>query len=190
MMNRIIIIVLTALSLQGCVALVAGGAAAGGAVATDSRNVKTIASDKQITYQVQRHLVANQALQEKAHIVVATFNRVVLLAGQAPTAELRDEAVQITKTIPHVKRIFNEITIEQPTSPVVRSKDVAITANTKARMLATTNLKSNEFKIVTENGTVFLLGLTTREQAEVAATVARNSSGVKRVVKLIEYTEN
>src|SRR5688572_6654475 len=115
MVTRISIIVLAAFLLPGCVALVAGGAAAGGVVASDSRNVKTIASDKQITYQVQRHLVANRALQEKAHIVVATFNHVVLLAGQAPTAELRDEAVQITKTIPHIRRIFNEITIEQPT---------------------------------------------------------------------------
>jgi len=188
-MKKIIFSLLVAMLLSGCVAgvLVAGGATAGGTIASDSRSVKTMAYDKQIAYRVQQQIYADPDLANQAHISAAVFNGVVLLVGQAPAADMRDKAAQLAQQVPHVRRIFNEITIGAPTSPLVRSKDTAITANVKARMLATTNLKSGEFKVVTEDGTVFILGLTSQNQAEIATTVARNSTGVKRVVKLIEY---
>lgn len=174
--------------VSGCVAgaFVAGGAA-GGAVAGDNRSFETIADDNKISYLVGQHIAADTVLSNQAHIVVGVYNHVVLLAGQAPTQELRQQAVQDAKVVPNIQRIFNEITLEKPTNAMRQSKDAAITANIKARMLTTTNLRSNQFKIITENATVFLMGLSTRKQSDIAAQVIRNSTGVKRVVRLVEY---
>ncbi len=191
MMKKILVIAGLAFLLQGCIAgvFVAGGAAGTSAIAGDSRSLQTINDDNNITYQAERMIESTPALVNQTHIVVATYNHVVLLAGQAPTQELRDQAVQLVRTLPNVKidRIFNEITLAQPTGAMRRSKDAAVTTNIRTRMLTTTNLKSNQFKIITENGTVFLMGLATREQADIAVAVIRNSTGVHRVVRLVQY---
>lgn len=186
-MKKILLIIVAGL-LQGCVAgaFVAGGAASGSMV-SDNRSFQTMEKDNSISYQAQRYLAADATLKNQAHIVVATYNSVMLLAGQAPTEALRQQAVTDVKQVPNVRRIFNEITIAKPSSAVVQSQDAAITANVKTRMMTTTNLKSSQFKVVTENHTVFLMGLSTPKQAGIAAAVARNSTGVQRVVKLVEY---
>jgi osmotically-inducible protein OsmY len=165
---------------------VAGGTASG-TLASDNRSLNTIASDNKIEYLAGQRLVTDPELSKQAHVVVVSYNHVVLLAGQAPTQELRSKAVQVVQGVPNMRRIFNEITLDKPTSAMARSKDVVITGNVKTRMLATTNLHSGRFKIVTENGTVFLMGLSTRKQANIAVAVIRNSTGVKRVVRLVEY---
>lgn len=178
----------TVFLLSGCVAgaFVAGGAA-GTAVAGDNRNLETIAADDKIAYLARQHIAADTDLSNHAHVTVGVYNRVILLAGQAPTQALRQQAVSDVKIVPNIRRIFNEITLGKPTTPMRQSKDAAITANIRARMLTTTNLHSNQFKVITENGTVFLMGLSTRQQADIAAQVIRNSTGVKRVVRLVEY---
>jgi osmotically-inducible protein OsmY len=190
MLKKILVIMGLALLLQGCIAgaFVAGGAA-GSSVAGDNRSFETMSDDNQITYLAEQRYMANTTLANQTHLVVATYNHVVLLAGQAPTPELRDQMVQLVRTTPNVKidRIFNEITVEKPTSAMRRSKDAATTANIRTRMLTTTNLKSNQFKIITENGTVYLMGLSTRKQADIAVAVVRNSTGVQRVVRLVQY---
>lgn len=177
--------------LQGCVAVgaAAAGGAAGTSIARDKRTLTTMADDQNITYQIEKQLVADPDIHNNAHIAVATYNGVVLLVGQAPSSDLRDRAVQYAQAQPKVKRIFNEITIGKPTSLVQRSQDALITSNVKARMVATTNLEASRLKVVTEDGVVYIMGLTTRRQADIAAIVARNSSGVRKVVKLIEYAD-
>ncbi len=185
-----IVPLLIAFLLQGCVvgALATGGAA-GTAVGRDNRSFTTMKEDQNIEFQAQKAIVADPELNASAHIVVVSYNKVVLLAGQAPTDEMRDKAVQLVQAIPTVRRIFNEISIGKPTSPLKRSQDAIITGNVKSRMIATTNLEASRIKVVTENGVVYLMGLTTRRQADIAAIVVRNSSGVARVVKLIEYVD-
>jgi osmotically-inducible protein OsmY len=180
-------LLVSALSLQGCIAgaFVAGGAA-GGSMAYDKRTFTTMAEDQTITYKAERQLADNAQISTKAHIVVATFNHVVLLAGEAPTLAQKTAAENLVRSIPKVKKIYSQIIIGEPTSITTRSRDAVITANVKTRMLTTTNLKSSQFKILTENGTVYIMGISDSEESDIAATVARNSSGVKRVVKVVE----
>lgn len=190
-MRKIILFVCCLISipfLQGCVAgaVVAGGAA-GAAVAADHRSFRTMAGDQKIIHNIREKIRADDELLKDTHIVVVSYNRVVLLAGQATTPELSAKAEELAHSVPEVRRVFNQITIEPPTSGGQRSKDTAITANVKARLISTTNVSARQIKVVTENGTVFLMGVTTREQAAAAAQVAKNSTGVQRVVKLIEY---
>lgn len=188
-MKKIIAIVLLAGLLQGCIAVgaLAVGGAAGGALASDKRSISTMADDEKISYNIQKQLAQDPEMTHNTHIIVISYSHVVLIVGQVPTQDISDKITQVAQNYPNVRRVFNELTVGPPTSASRRSKDIAITANVKTRMFTTTNVSSGQIKVVTENGVVYLLGITSRDRADAAAQVARNSTGVQEVVKLIEY---
>lgn len=179
----------SAIFLPGCPAIVVG--AAGGAAATavvyDHRAIDTIVKDNDIANQVYVNLHKNADINSQCHIVATAFRSNVLLAGQAPTEDLRQQAVDIAKKVPGVKRIYNEITLEEPSSISVQSNDTWITSKVKAQFLATKGLSSSHFKVVTVSGTVFLIGEVTHDQADLAVNVARQIKGVQKIVKIFDY---
>ncbi len=175
------------LILQGCIpaAFVAGTAA--GVVIYDHRSTKTIVDDRDITFQVQHKFDSDQDLHDRAHVSVATFNHIALLLGQAPDAGLRSKAEAIAKSNSKVKIVHNEITIEKPISDMDRANDAWITTKVKTVLATTVGLSSSNLKVITENKVVYLMGLTTRTQAKLAADKTRTVAGVEKVVKLFEY---
>ena len=177
------------LLLSGCPAplLVAGGAAGGAAVVHDERNSKTILNDTLIETKAKDAIYKDPEMAKRVHINVTSFNHVVLLTGEALSRSLRDRAVNIVRNLEHVRRVHNEVRISDLTSFGSRTGDTWITSKVKGKMLATKNFDSSRIKVVTEDGTVFLMGLVSREEGTQAATIASQISGVKRVVKIFEY---
>lgn len=190
-MKKILAIFLIVLLLPGCLPAVlvagAGAAAAGGAIIYDQRGTKGMVEDRDVTFQTQNRLDSDKELHTQAHISIATFNRIALLVGQAPNNELRSHAESIAKSNSNIKMLYNEITIEQPISASARANDSWITAKVKTTLLAVPGLNSSSLKIVTENGVVYLMGLTTREQAQIATDKTRTVAGIQKIVKLFEY---
>ncbi len=175
---------------QGCAPLVAGGAVATSViVARDPRTTGTIIDDKGIQMKAGNELYEDEMLGDQVHINVASYNGVVLLTGETPTAEMRARAEQIVSEVDKVRRVHNEITVAAPSSGLTRSSDTLITTKIKTRMVAEKEFDSGRIKVVTENGTVYLMGLVTRQQAAVATEISRSVSGVQRVVRLFEYTD-
>lgn len=189
-MKKIFIILILSLGLQGCLAgaFVAGSATTGSLV-TDPRPIDVIKTDEEINFRVNRKLANDPVLNAETHISAVSYNQVVLLTGQAYDEALKAKAGDYTKSISQVRRVFNEITLGIPTTVYRRAQDVGITSAVKAKMFANRALKSNNFKIVTEDGVVYILGITTQKQADLAVSIARDTSGVKKVVKLIQYKE-
>lgn len=191
-MNLKIIVALLMLSplLQGCAVLLAGGAAATGvAVVHDRRTAGTVLEDQTIEIKVRGALASDKEIHAKTHLSVTSYNGIVLLSGEAPSAELRRRAAELASTTDKVRRVHNEVEIAAPSSLTSRSADTLLTAKVKARLLATKNLDSSRFKAVTEGGTVYLLGLVTRAEAEVAADQTSQVDGVQRVVTIFEYVD-
>lgn len=186
-MKKVLIILLATLVLEGCVpaAFVAGTAA--GTIIYDHRSTKTIALDRDVTFQVQHRFDNTTELRNQANVSVTTFNHIVLLVGQAPNEGLRNQAEAIAKSNSKVKMLYNEITIEKPISDIARANDTWITAKVKTVLATTPGLNSSTLKIVTENKVVYLMGLTTPSQAKLAAEKTRIVAGVSKVVKLFEY---
>lgn len=79
------------------------------------------------------------------------------------------------------------MTIEAPTSSLTRTSDAWITSKIKTKFIGAKGLSSSHFKVVTENGTVFLIAHVTRDQAAMAVNVARHVDGVQKVVKIFDY---
>lgn len=188
-MKKLLIIIPLALSLQSCF-FVAGAAAGAAAIAVvyDHRKIEKIMQDQTVEEDVQTKFKADEELREGNHIDVTAFNQVVLLTGQTITPALRQRAEDLAKSVPNVTKVYNEITIKGPTSTLTRASDSWITAKIKTEMLAEKDLKSSTIKVITENGTVYLMGMVNREQADMAVEIARRVSGVQKVVKVFQYT--
>jgi osmotically-inducible protein OsmY len=183
-----ILFLISTLALSACVpAAFVVGATAGGAVIYDRRSLGTIVQDKKITYQSLIQLNSEPRLKECSHISVATFNRVILLVGETNTPELRRRAYELVKAVPHIRRINNEIVVSEPLPSKECSMDLWITTKVKAAMVAEKGLNSTQIKVITEDSSVYLMGLVTHEQAEIAIAVARQIKGVRKVVTLFEY---
>ncbi|WXL25015.1 BON domain-containing protein [Ectopseudomonas mendocina] len=123
-----------------------------------------------------------------SHIVVTSYNGVVLLAGQTPRSDLKGIAEQAASRVNNVRKVHNELQVMNPTSLLARSNDSLLTSRIKTQMLADSNVPGSRIKVVTENGIVYLLGLVSQVEANQAVRVVQSVSGVQKVVKLFEYT--
>jgi osmotically-inducible protein OsmY len=126
---------------------------------------------------------------DQAHLVVVSYNGTVLLAGQVPSEDIVQQAGAIVKSLGEVKTLHNQLTAEPALGFGTRTSDTWITSKLKTKMLADGAIDGGNIKVVTENSTVYLLGLINREMATKAADLARNTSGVERVVKIFEYID-
>jgi osmotically-inducible protein OsmY len=172
-------------SLQGCVAVVVGGAVMGTLAATDRRTFGAQTEDKAIV--LKGEMAVKRALGDAAHINVNSFNRVALLTGEVADAQARATAEREVKAIQGVLAVQNELVISGLSNLSARSSDVVITTKVKASIVDTKDLYSSAFKVVTEAGTVFLMGRVTHREGDLAARVAAGVNGVRKVVKVFEY---
>lgn len=172
-------------SLQGCVAVVVGGAVMGTLAATDRRTFGAQTEDKAIV--LKGEMAVKRALGDAAHVNVNSFNRVALLTGEVADAQARATAEKEVKAIQGVLAVQNELVVSGLSNFSARSSDVVITTKVKASIVDTKDLYSSAFKVVTEAGTVFLMGRVTHREGDLAARVAAGVNGVRKVVKVFEY---
>lgn len=188
-MKRIITIILASLTLQSC--FFAAGAAAGAAaiaIVYDHRTISNTLNDTSIANKIVSTLSAYKQMWKESHIQVTVFNHIVLLTGETPKAEWKQLAGEIAKSTKDIDKVYNQITIEGPTSQLTRTSDAWITTKIRSLMLADTDLKSSSIKVLTENGVVYLMGIVSRQQADIAVDIARKVTGVQRVMKIFIYT--
>lgn len=161
----------------------------GAAVAYDRRTLGTMIDDELIEFKVVDAFRKDPELWKQSHLNATSFNHVVLLTGETPNEDLRTRAVGLVQQIPKVRKVHNEVAIAAPSSILSRSGDTWITGKVKTNLLTADQSTDARVKVVTENGTVYLMGLVTREEADGATDLARTVSGVQRVVKIFEYVK-
>jgi len=126
---------------------------------------------------------------EYAHIVVVSYNGNALLAGQVPSDNMKRLAESTLRQLSGVRTVYSELEVRPATNADVRTVDAWITAKVKTSLAGQSLGLFSKVKVVTENGKVYLMGLASRSDADLAATIASNTSGVQKVVKLFEYTD-
>jgi osmotically-inducible protein OsmY len=176
-----------AATLPACLPLVATGVGTAALVADDRRTAGIMVEDESIENKIL--LRAEQRFGANIHLNVTSFNRIVLLTGEATSAGIRDEIERIARGVENVRSVTNEITVEQPTTLMLRSNDAVLTSKVKARFVEANRFRANHVKVVTENSVVFLLGMVKRQEADEAANLARTTGGVHRVVRVFEYLD-
>ena len=190
-MKKALFLILFIFPLVGCVPTIlfigAAGAALGGEVIYDQRSYQTINQDHNARSIAQYRLSNDSLLKGKSHISISVFNNVALLVGRAETPKMRNYAYQIVSKIPNIRRIYNEISIGTLTSAIQQANDTWITTKIRTLMLGKYGLRSSNLKVITQNNIVYLMGIVTPKQAAMAADVARQISGVTKVIKVFEY---
>ena len=187
MIKRCLMLVLCFMLSSCAVAVLAG--AAGGYIIYDDRSMRTLEKDARIFHVVHKAIVRDKELVS-SHVGVTSFKQVVLLTGQTPYASARATIEKFARQAPNVRRIYNEITIQNPSSSWQRTQDTGITSNVRTHMLTKKGLESGAIRIVTENGVVYLMGDVSHPQADLAVNVARQVPGVQKVVKVFQYIDN
>lgn len=179
----------SAFFLQGCVAAAIVGGAAATKVATDPRTVGTQVDDETLEFRVSDAVYSDPQIKQDGRVEVVSYNGRVLLIGQLPNDNLKNIATNLAKGAEGVTEVYNEIRMGQPISLMQRSKDSWITTKIKSELLLNSKVKTTRVKAITEDGEVFLMGNLTQSQSDAASEVARNISGVKKVVRVFNYIQ-
>jgi len=186
---RLLVLAVALLSsflLQGCLPLAATGLAGGALMFDDRRTSGIYVEDENIEWKARARL---RERFKDVHLDVTCYNLTVLLTGEVPTEEMKNEAAEVVRGVASVKTVANELMVAGNASIASHGNDALITSSVKARFLGNRTFSPNHVKVVTEAGVVYLLGLVSQAEGEAAAEVARNTSGVSRVVKVFEYIQ-
>ena len=175
--------------LLGCAITAVGGGTIAGASTLDRRTAGTIIEDQTIELKAYESIRTNEELAKKTHINITSYNTAVLITGESPLDEMRQEVISLVTAVEKVTHVYNEINVAAPSSMVSRSSDVYITTKVKAKLFADKILNGLTIKIVTEKGVVYLMGLVSHQEAEIATNIARETGGVQKVVKLFQYID-
>jgi osmotically-inducible protein OsmY len=172
-------------SLQGCVAVVAGGMVAGAVATTDRRTLGAQTEDKAIAVKAETRLP--EIVGAAGHVNINSYNRKVLLTGEVRDEAMKQAVEKEVRSITNVDNVMNELLVAGPSSYTSRSSDTLITSKVKISLADKKTVSANSFKVVTERGNVYLMGLVTQREGNIAAQVAQGVSGVMSVTKMFEY---
>jgi len=171
--------------IQGCLPVVAAGVGTGVIISQDRRNNDVIIEDQNLESSISNEIVRD--FPGVMHVNVTSYNYNILLTGEVPEELVKTQIGKVAASFKNVRKVYNELAVSKNSSLVSRSNDSLITSNVKLRFLNNDHFRPEHIKVVTENSTVFLLGLVSQAAAEAAAEIASTTKGVQRVVKLFEY---
>lgn len=182
MISRLSLVLLAALlgALSACVPVITKG--------DDRRTTGIYIEDGSIEDSANKRI--KEKYRDTVHVNITSYNRMVLATGEAPSEAVKADITRIIGGVQNVKDIVNELAIGPLSSLSSRSGDSVITSDVKMRFMESRDRsKASQVKVVTENGTVYLLGLVTRAEAEFATDIASTTRGVKKVVRAFEYLD-
>jgi osmotically-inducible protein OsmY len=187
MFKRSIIVLATLVLLQGCAAAVVAGTASAVTAANDRRTIGSQIDDNNIEIKASIAISEVDRLHNYARINAISVNGIMLLVGQVANEEMKNEAQRTIEHLAGIRKIHNQLRIGSNIGMTTQTHDSWLTSKVKAQLLAAKNISSNNIKVVTENAEVFLMGLVSEAEATQAVNIARNISGVERVIKVFEY---
>ena len=185
LMSSLLITVL--MLLNGCAALVDSVNQEPIAISDGERTWGSWLDDQTIETVTTVNIKKADPALRSARVKVISFNGIVLLVGQVPNRQLKELASDTAQNVAKVRQVYNELEIGPNADLMTQSNDSWLTGKIKSAMLANNAVTADRIKINTEQGTVFLMGLVTPQMAEKAASIAANTRGVSRVIKVFEY---
>ena len=179
-----LLIVSATSQLTACFPLAVGGAVMTGMVATDRRTSGTVVEDQALEFKASSRI--RDSLGDRAHINITSFNRQVLITGEAPNAQDKALVAQIVRNVDNVESTVDEVAVMGNSNLSERSSDLIITGRIKASLLDSKDIFGTGFKVTTERGVAFLMGRVTERESKRATEAASVVPGVKKVVRVLE----
>ena len=174
--------------LGGCFAVAVVGMGAGALMVTDRRPSDTYVADEAIELRSGNRI--NEKFGDRVHVNATSYNRTVLLTGEVPDAAARAEVEKLINGVPNVRAVANELQVSGISSLAARSSDSYLTSKVKARFVDMGKFSANHVKVISESGTVYLLGIVTQGESDAASDIARTTGGVMKVVRMFEVVSD
>jgi len=154
----------------------------------DRRTSGEYFDDGGIELEMKKFLLSNKRFRSQTHINTTSFNGILLLTGEATSEEVKQEVVEYANLVNGVRQVVDEVRISGKTGLLSRSNDSVVTGKVKTALIAKMGARANHIKVVTEFGTVYLMGIVNEEEANRATEIARSIGGVVRVVRVFEIS--
>ena len=176
------------LLLQSCAGLIIGAGVGAVSVAHDRRTIGTQMDDTTTAGRISIAMSNDTAIKDQTSISVQVFNGTVLLVGQAPTQGLIQKAEKLASSVKNIKKLHNQIRLGSPIPASIVANDAWLASKIKTKLIADKRIDGLHIEIEVENGEVFLMGLVSQQESDIAVDITRNINGVKQVIKAFEYT--
>lgn len=183
---------LTLLSLiiagtQACAPVLVVGtvAGAGAKVVSDRRAPEKIIEDNAIEIQATDYIYSNEEYGKKVHVEVTSLNGTVLLSGESPAESYKNDIVQHVGKLKAVDKVIDNIQIKEPISFADSSNDFWISSKVRSNLIAHKGLLTRT-KVITADGTVYLMGLVSNDEAKEIINIVNQVEDIKEVVPLFE----
>ena len=186
---QLALLLTAALSLNACTSLI--NAVTSDPIQPDpsETSIGTDIDDWQMSTMVGVNIKKASSQLASSHINVSTYNKVVLLTGEVATNELRTLAGTTARNYKGVRQVYNELKLQGSSSLLARTNDSWLTTKVKTKLLANNEIAGSQIEVVTESGIVYLMGVVSRSTANKASTVASNTGGAIKVVRVFEYLD-
>ncbi|QEZ48179.1 BON domain-containing protein [Cupriavidus oxalaticus] len=181
-------VLVSATQLAGCFPVIAGAVGTGVTMATDRRPAATQTVDRGL--QMEAESTINSRYSGQARVNVTVFNRKVLLTGEASNDSVKQQVEQYVRGLQNARVVINELEVVNSPGFMTQSQDAYLTSKVKTLLMTADGVPSNSIKITTEKSVVYLLGVVTQQEGDRATDVARNASGVTKVVKAFDYVND
>lgn len=184
---RVFLILALPIMLNGCVTLMDATSKAPVEPDPGKRTFGAYLDDRQLRTNIAVNLRKTGSGLANSNTNVVSFNGVILLTGEVPSRELRQLAGETARSIKQVRQVHNELQVKSNSTFFSRVNDTWITTKLRTRLITHRGIASERVRVIVENRTVYLMGLLTREEAELTSELAAGISGVTKVVRVFEY---
>ena len=158
----------------------------------DRRSHEAISIDKVIETEATAELNSDDEIASQSHVTINTYNGATLISGETANESLKNKIVSIVQVIPNITLIHDNLIIAPPSDANSRANDQLITDTIKTSLVQIKNLPDFDpamIKVVTEIGTVFLMGIVRRAEGAIVIKITRLQPGVKQIITLFEYAD-
>ncbi|MCC7547220.1 MAG: BON domain-containing protein [Burkholderiales bacterium] len=176
-------------ALQGCPAVLVAGVGTAAVVADDRRTTGVFVEDQNIELKVAHEISKKYGKTNGVDVRGTSYNRFVLLNGEVPNGDIRSDIEALASGVENVRNVQNEIQVGPPTTTQQKAADSATTSKVKTGLLKAKNVQANHVKVLTRDNVVYLMGLVSAQEADIATEVARTTGGVEKVVRVFEIQQ-
>lgn len=158
----------------------------------EKRSAGTVLDDQTLEYEVINNIYSYEGFGEDDHIKVEVHQGLVLLAGETVSEENRLMATKLAEAPKLTRRVINDLTVGERAGFGAKANNSWLTTKVNSVLLKENLLPGNDasrIKVVSSQHTVYLMGLFTHEEGDAIAEIVRNIGGVKKVVKVFDYTD-
>lgn len=179
---------------QGCATLImAGSTVSTGVLAlnlmADRRTTGIAQEDERIIKQLVETLKKDPEITAQVRAQVYSYNKIVLLAGEAPTQQLIDKTTHLATTVAGIRKIYSYFELMPAISKQDQEVDSHLRMLLNSALFMSHGYTAMHPHLTVENAIVYVMGLLTRDEADKIINTIQQFQGIRRVVPLIEYVK-